>query len=134
MPTNSAVREMLPPKRLICAIRYSRSKISRASRNGKRHQVLGPAIGGQRHGAADFRRQHVGGDQAVGLAAGQDQQPLDVVAQLPDVARPVVRLQHGRRIVAELARRQPLRGRQLLDEIGDQFRDILAPLRQAWHP
>src|SRR5262249_56267681 len=35
MPTNSAVREILPPKRLICASRYSRSKISRASRNGR---------------------------------------------------------------------------------------------------
>src|SRR3954469_21069760 len=35
MPTNSAVREMLPPNRLICATRYSRSNTSRASRNGK---------------------------------------------------------------------------------------------------
>src|SRR5215475_578618 len=35
MPTNSAVREILPPKRLICASRYSRSKISRASRKGR---------------------------------------------------------------------------------------------------
>mgnify|MGYP003722355113 CR=1 FL=1 len=30
-----AVREMLPPNRLICALRYSRSKFSRASRKGK---------------------------------------------------------------------------------------------------
>ena len=35
MPTNSAVREILPPKRLICATRYSRSNISRASRSGR---------------------------------------------------------------------------------------------------
>src|SRR5215467_6428245 len=35
MPTNSAVREILPPKRLICATRYSRSKTSRASRKGR---------------------------------------------------------------------------------------------------
>ena len=35
IPTNSAVLEMLPPKRLIWAIRYSRSKISRASRSGR---------------------------------------------------------------------------------------------------
>src|SRR5262249_24979162 len=34
IPTTSAVREILPPKRLICAPRYSRSKISRASRSG----------------------------------------------------------------------------------------------------
>ena len=35
MPMNSAVREILPPKRLICASRYSFSNISRASRKGK---------------------------------------------------------------------------------------------------
>src|SRR5215472_4955446 len=35
MPTNAAVREMLPPKRVTWAIRYSRSKTSRASRSGK---------------------------------------------------------------------------------------------------
>src|SRR6266478_165020 len=35
MPTKAAVREMLPPKRVTCANRYSRSKTSRASRNGK---------------------------------------------------------------------------------------------------
>src|SRR5271165_5900474 len=34
MPTNSAVREMLPPNRLIWARRYSRSNASRASRSG----------------------------------------------------------------------------------------------------
>src|SRR5438270_63063 len=35
MPMNSAVREILPPKRLICATRYSRSNTSRASRSGR---------------------------------------------------------------------------------------------------
>src|SRR5579863_3317089 len=35
MPTNAAVREMLPPKRVTWAMRYSRSNISRASRNGR---------------------------------------------------------------------------------------------------
>src|SRR5258705_6056973 len=35
MPTKAAVREMLPPKRVTCANRYSRSNTSRASRNGK---------------------------------------------------------------------------------------------------
>ncbi len=34
IPMNSAVREMLPPKRLICARRYSFSNSSRASRSG----------------------------------------------------------------------------------------------------
>src|SRR5690606_27036283 len=35
MPIKAAVREMLPPKRVICTLRYSRSKRSRASRSGK---------------------------------------------------------------------------------------------------
>src|SRR5436309_9343298 len=34
MPTKAAVREILPPKRVTCASRYSRSKTSRASRSG----------------------------------------------------------------------------------------------------
>ena len=35
MPMNSAVREILLEKRLSCAIRYSRSNTSRASRRGR---------------------------------------------------------------------------------------------------
>src|SRR5271166_3710545 len=35
MPTNAAVREILPPKRVTWAIKYSRSKTSRASRSGR---------------------------------------------------------------------------------------------------
>src|SRR2546423_6411825 len=46
MPTNSAVREMLPPKRLICASRYSRSKISRASRSGSDIKCSAPPLTG----------------------------------------------------------------------------------------
>ena len=34
MPIKAAVREMLPPKRMIWAARYSRSNTSRASRSG----------------------------------------------------------------------------------------------------
>src|SRR6266404_5667328 len=34
IPTKAAVREMLPPKRVTCANRYSRSNTSRASRSG----------------------------------------------------------------------------------------------------
>ena len=46
MPTNSAVREMLPPNRLTCAVRYSRSKISRASRSGSDMRCSPPALPG----------------------------------------------------------------------------------------
>src|SRR5581483_8157517 len=46
MPTNSAVREMLPPNRLIWASRYSRSKISRASRRGSDMRCSAPPLTG----------------------------------------------------------------------------------------
>src|SRR5262245_42711083 len=46
MPTNSAVREILPPKRLICASKYSRSKISRASRKGSDIKCSAPPLTG----------------------------------------------------------------------------------------
>ena len=68
----------------------------------QRHQVLGAAVDGQRHVGADLLGQHVGGDDGVGIAAGEDHQPLDVVAQLAHVARPVVRLQHGDGVLADL--------------------------------
>ena len=35
MPMKAAVREILPPKRMIWALRYSRSNTSRASRSGR---------------------------------------------------------------------------------------------------
>ena len=58
---------------------------------------------------------------SAGIAARQDQQPLDVVAQLADVARPVVRLQHGHGVVADGALRQAGRLGDLLDEMVDQL-------------
>ena len=67
------------------------------------------------------------------VAGRQDQQPLDVVAQLADVARPGMDLQHGDRVVAQPAPGQALRRLQGVDEIVDQFGDILAPLRQGRH-
>ncbi len=41
-------------------------------------------------------------------AAGQDHQPLDVVAKLADVARPDMRLQHGHGVLADLRRGRPV--------------------------
>src|SRR6185312_3634139 len=42
MPMKAAVREMLPPKRMIWALRYSRSNTSRASRSGRAMIRSGP--------------------------------------------------------------------------------------------
>ena len=95
MPTNSAVREMLPPKRLIWATQiFALEHLARLAQR-QAHQLLAAvAVRHRRHHRADVRRQHVGGDHGVRIAAGEDHQPLDVVAQLADVARPVVGLQH----------------------------------------
>ncbi len=134
MPTNSAVREMLPPKRLICATRYSRSNTSRASRSGKPHQVLAAIAARQaRHQRADVRRQHVRGHRRIRVARGEDQEPLDVVAQLAHIARPVVRLQHGKRIVGDATAGEARGLRDVLEEELDQFRHVLAPLGERGH-
>src|SRR3546814_8862778 len=54
-------------------------------------------------GGADLRRQLLGPDRLARVAAGHDQDPVDDVAQLPDVAGPVVGLQGGHRVLAEVA-------------------------------
>ncbi len=72
----------------------------------------------------------LGGDRLGCVAARQDHQPLDVVAKLADVARPVVGLKHGHGVVADGARRQAGGARNLLDEMAHEQRDVLAPLGQ----
>ena len=73
------------------------------------HQLLAAdAAGHCRHQRADLAGQHVGGDLGVGVAGGQDHQPLDIVAQLADIAGPVVRLQHRHRIGGDRAGGAPM--------------------------
>ncbi len=98
------------------------------------HQLLASgAVRRGGHAGADLGRQHVGGDLGVGVAARQDHETLDVVAQLAHVARPVVRLEHRDRIAGDPALGQPRRGADLLHEERDQLGHVLAPLRQAGH-
>ena len=88
MPTNSAVREIFPPNRLTWASKYSRSKISRASRKGSDIRCSPPApFGDNGTGENDLVGQHIGGHDLLGIAADQDHQTLDVVAELADIAR-----------------------------------------------
>jgi hypothetical protein len=70
----------------------------------QRHQVLRAAVHGERHVGADLLGEHVGGDDRVGVAAGEDHQPLDVVSELAHVAGPVMRLQHSDGVLADAAR------------------------------
>ncbi len=131
MPTNSAVREILPPKRLIWATRYSPLEHFACVAQRQAHQLLtaSPVRHG-RHQRAHVRRQHRGGHRRRRIAAGQDQQPLHVVAKLPHVAGPIVRLQHRDRVGADLPARQAGGDRNLLEEKFHQLGDVLAPLRE----
>src|SRR5262245_61148043 len=95
----------------------------------ERHQMLAPCpIRRERNRRNDLVGKHVGGDDAIGIAADKDHQPLDVIAQLPHVAGPVVRLQHGHGVVADAARWQPGSDGNGLHEIAHELRQVLAPL------
>ena len=133
MPTNVAVREMLPPKRVTWASRYSRSKTSRASRSGS-CMISPPLLPAQhrRRILADIAGQHVGADRPAARRR-QDQQPLDDVAQLADVARPVVALQRGQRVLAHRPGRQAGGVGDAPQQIGRQLRDVLAALAERRH-
>ncbi len=110
MPTKAAVRDIFPPNRVTCARRYSRSKTSRASRNGKviislpfshlttvgASDVISFGSISARIGSRAFARRH-------------NQEPIDHVAQLTYVTGPGIGLQGGHRVFAEIARGEPRR-------------------------
>ena len=131
MPMNSAVREILPQKRLSWATRYSRSNTSRASRSGRLISFSPRTpVGVAGTSVADSAGSMSAVISPSGIARGQDHQPLDIVAQLADVARPVVQLQNGQRVVGDLTARHAGRQRHLFHEIFDQLGNVLAPLGQ----
>ena len=117
MPMNDAVREMLPEKRRIWILRYSRSNDSRASRSGL--PMIAMVVLRAAHRALiveDFGRQQVDFDARHAVAGREDQGAFDDVAQLADIAGPVMRLQRGHRFLrdapaaASAARRRSGRG------------------------
>ena len=81
---------------------------------------------------ADVAGQHVGADRPAARRR-QDQQPLDDIAQLPDVARPVVALQRGQRVLADRPRRQAGGIGDPLQEVGGELGDVLAALAERRH-
>src|SRR5712664_1211622 len=98
------------------------------------HDVL--AIVAGRHGRdhrAHVLRQHIGRYDDLRTAARQDHDALDIVAKLPDVSGPDMRLQYRHRILADLAFWQAGRDRDLVHEIVDQFGNVLPALRQWRH-
>ena len=63
-------------------------------------------------------------------ARHHDQQPLDQVAQLPDVARPVIELHRFQRLWGDVFDPQPLFLRMHAEKMPGQQRDVLFPLAQ----
>src|SRR5579883_1236285 len=82
---------------------------------------------------ADLGRQHLGADRIARLARGHDEQPVDDVAQLPDVARPFIGLEGGERVLAEFAWAEPGGGGRARHEVAGEQRYVLAPLAQRRH-
>src|SRR5207245_227340 len=98
------------------------------------HDVLAIIAGRhRRYHRADILRQHIGGDDDFRSAARQDHDAFDIVAKLPDISGPDMRLQYRHRVLTDLAFRQSGRDRNLIHEIINQFGDILAALRQRRH-
>src|ERR1700693_5127699 len=126
IPTNSAVREMLPPKRLTWARRYSRSKISRASRKGSDIGCSPPAPFGDK-GTGEMISS--GSISAVMMESGSP--PTRIISRsmllrkLAHCARPVVRLQHRHGVLADAASRQAGGHRDGLHEIAHELGHVL---------
>ena len=82
----------------------------------------------------EFGWQHVDVDPAHPLRWRQDQRPFHHVAQLADIAGPVIGLQRGERVFAEARCRHPTLGGKAREEMQDKIADILPPLRQGGQP
>ena len=127
MPRRSAVRVMFHSLARSSLRMKARSKASRASLRVRSRWASSPG------GSAPRGR---GGREVLGpddVARAHDHEPLDHVAQLAHVARPVV----GSMKQVERPRRDTVLGRwpfsaaELVDEVRDEQRDVLLALRAA---
>ena len=135
MPMNSAVREMLPPKRLSLGDQIvALERLARVAQRQTEQLLAANAAWNRGDERPDLRRQHRSGYLGVGIAKREDHQALDVVAQLADVPGPVVRLQHRHGVDADLARRHAHAVRGEFEEILDELWNVLAPLSKRRHP
>ena len=88
-----------------------------------------------RHNIADFGGKKVGTDRRLHIFAPyQDHQTLDVVAKLADISRPIVRLEHCQRVIADPPGFDASLAGDLMHEMVDQEGNILPPLGQAREP
>ncbi len=134
MPTNSAVREILPSKRLICASRYSRSNTSRASRSARVIRCSPPLPFGI---AGIIEPTSCGSIEAVITASGSP--PARIISRstllrswrtLPGQSCDCSTASAS---AADIALGQAGGLRNLRHEIFDEFGNILAPLGEPRH-
>ena len=78
-----------------------------------------------------FRRQRIDGHRHRRIAARQNEDALNHVAQLAHIARPVSRLQRRQRIFADLTRRHTGHAGQTAHEIARKFGNIFPALSDA---
>ena len=102
---NSAVREMLPPKRLIWANEIFLLEHFARLAQRQRHDVLVRLVrrAGMTSPISDGRRSALIGASTSSPRTRISSRSM-LLRNLPDIARPVVRLQHRQRIVADAAR------------------------------
>ena len=92
------------------------------------------AYGAGGAGGGHLCGKHLGADHLLGITGRQDQQPLHVVAQLTNVARPGVRLQRSHGVLAQLALGKTGCCADLISEVHHQFGNVLPPLGEPRHP
>ena len=133
MPMKAAVREMLPPKRMICASRYSRSNSSRASRSGRAmiRSAPRPPVGRLRLASGGSMSAVIGWPASPGARIRIRSTTLRSWRTLPgqDCTCSVAMASS-----AKIRRGRPVRRAHALDVVLDQLGDVLAPLLEARHP
>ena len=88
------------------------------------------SIDRRRNRASDIRRQHRRSDLARRLPARQDHDAFDIIAELSNIARPIVGLQDRYGVLSELAQRLTRGMREGTAKMLNEAWDVLAPLRK----
>ncbi len=121
------MRETLPPNRVICIARYSRSKCSRASLSDIEIICIEPLAAAP---PVLSLGRCCGRDRTRRLAIGEDKQAFDHVSKLANIARPFACLQNRNGVVAEWTRLQAGGVGDPPHEVVDKIRYVLAPAIQ----
>jgi GNAT superfamily N-acetyltransferase len=88
------------------------------------------STGGRLRCLPELHRDRRGGDTPPGR---ENRHPLDNIAQLTDVARPVMTLEHGEDVGVEVSGSKVVAGAELGEEVGGQLAHVVEPLAQRRH-